>query len=214
MLRRSTPQRRWLVVTGLLVLLLALACGGDSDNGNGTVSPTPTGTPGAAATPTATATPAGGGNGAAGTISDPAPSGMAVELFDGWSIKVVSVTPDATEAVLAENPFNEPPDEGNQFFVAAIEATYNGPEESNSYNAGFRLRLETDSGTVYTQFLQGERCGVVPDEFEPDEMVSRGDTLSGNVCWQIAAGDEGSLLMFDNPLLDESSEHKYWRLTP
>ncbi len=40
--------------------------------------------------------------------------------------------------------------------MAAIEATYNGPEESSSYNAGFRLRLETDSETVYTQFREGE----------------------------------------------------------
>jgi hypothetical protein len=208
MRRRSTPQRQCLFVAGLLVLLLGLACGDDSDNGDGTVSPTPTGTPGAAGTP------AGGEDGAAGTISDPAPSGTAVELFDGWSIKVVSVTPDATEAVLGENPLNDPPDEGNQFFVAWIEATYNGSEERSSYGAGFRLRLQTDSGTQYTQFLEGDRCGVVPDEFEDDVEVSRGDTLGGNVCWQIAAGDEGSLLMFDNPRLAESSEHKYWRLTP
>ena len=46
----------------------------------------------------------------------------------GWELKVVAITPDGTDEVMEENQFNDPPPEGNQFFIASLEATYTGPE--------------------------------------------------------------------------------------
>lgn len=49
---------------------------------------------------------------AAGTREDPYPLNTAVPLSDDWIIVVVDVTPDATQEILAENQFNDPPEPG------------------------------------------------------------------------------------------------------
>lgn len=64
--------------------------------------------------PSYTASP--GGDMAAGLV----PVGTYVELSQGWRVAVIGTTPDATEVVLAENQFNEPPEGGRQFFMAMV----------------------------------------------------------------------------------------------
>src|SRR5699024_2456800 len=48
-----------------------------------------------------------------------------------YEISVLSVTPNANDVVLGENQFNEPPEEGNQFFMARISVTYIGSSKGN-----------------------------------------------------------------------------------
>jgi len=57
---------------------------------------------------------------AAGTRDDPIPMGTPVNLRDAWTITVLSIMPDATQAILKENMFNDPPKAGNQFFMARV----------------------------------------------------------------------------------------------
>lgn len=46
--------------------------------------------------------------------------GTPVNLRDAWTVTVLSIMPDATQAILKENMFNDPPKAGNQFFMARV----------------------------------------------------------------------------------------------
>lgn len=149
-----------------------------------TPAPTPSPTP----VPTPEPTPAWGSRGY------PAAVGYELELADGWTVTVVASTPDATSAVLARNRFNDPPEAGHQFFIATIEGTYNGPEQSSEFDATYRFRAVGNSGVSYSTFSNS--CGVIPDRISRTE-VFRGGTIRGNICWQILSGDADSLVMYD-----------------
>jgi hypothetical protein len=156
--------------------------------------PTPTPT---VAVPTPTATvPAG----VVGSRENPVPIGTEVTLGGGWIVNVVSVTPNATQLVLDENQFNDPPKPGHQFFIAEIEARYTGAD-SGSFDGSFRLRVLGATSVVYTTF--GNSCGVIPDNL-PDPEVFNGGIISGNLCWEVPASDADDLVMLDRPFLDDA----------
>lgn len=143
-----------------------------------------------------------------GTMDKPVPLGVSFELGDGWLVTVVSVNPDATAAVLQENEFNDSPEEGNVFFIASLQATYQG-ESSATLDASFRFRVVGDSAVAYSTF--DNTCGVVPNEI-PSAETFPGGTLSGDICWEVPASDVGTLLMFDDPFAFDA-ERVYFSLT-
>lgn len=152
------------------------------------------------AVPTATAV--------AGTRQQPTPPGESSALGDGWTLRVVGVTPDASEAVLAQNQFNEPPETGEQFFIVRVAMTFNG-RGSADVAAGTRLRLVGDSAVAYTTYNDG--CGVVPDEL-PDTEVFTGGTVEGNLCWSVKSSDVGSLVLFDDAYEIADEDRKFFSL--
>ena len=111
-------------------------------------------------------------------------------------MKVVSSTPDATAAVLAENQFNDPPKAGEQFFIARVTATYIG-SGSDTFDGTFRLRAVGASAVSYATFENS--CGVIPDRIS-DAEVFTGGTITGNVCWAVRSSDATSLVLYDDPI--------------
>jgi hypothetical protein len=83
-----------------------------------------------------------------GTREDPIPVGTTVALGDGWQVTVQSVIPDATAIVLKENAFNKQPKEGDQFFLAKVQAKYTGPN-SATFGGSYRLRAVGPSSIGY-----------------------------------------------------------------
>jgi Ca2+-binding RTX toxin-like protein len=132
------------------------------------------------------------------TRENPVPRGVTVTLGDGWQVRVDAVNPNATDAVLAENMFNDPPAPGKQFFIATLTATYSGAGSSR-LDGSFRFRAVGASAVSYTTF--NDSCGVIPNDM-PDTEVFTGGTISGNICWQVTSGDASTLVMYDDPLLD------------
>jgi uncharacterized coiled-coil protein SlyX len=146
--------------------------------------------PTATAAPTQTATkPAAG---PAGSFANPIPFGDEASLPGDWTVKVVDVIPDATDQVLTENQFNDPPADGHQFFIVRISMT-NKSAESASYRSIVSFSVVGKSAVAYQGF--DAYCGVIPDEL-PDAEVFPGGTIEGNVCWSIKTGDAKSLVMF------------------
>ena len=111
---------------------------------------------------------------------------------DHWRIAVIDTVPDATQLVLGENPFNDPPEEGFRFYVVTIRAQYLGPD-STSFDGYYRLRALGVGGVVYTTYENS--CGVIPDDLPSPELFTNG-TVEGNVCWEVADDDVDSLQMF------------------
>ena len=134
-----------------------------------------------------------------GSRENPIPFGVGVEFTnsatDHWEFAVLSVTPDATAEVLRENTFNDPPEQGNQFYIVRVRAKYLGPG-SERFDASGRLRALGASAVAYTTFGEGQSCGVIPDELDSYLELFTGGVVEGNECWQIASEDADSLVMF------------------
>ncbi len=104
--------------------------------------------------------------------------------------------PDATDLVLTENEFNDPPAEGRQFYIVEISATYQGTE-SDFILSGLTITSVGDSAVAYSDFE--DTCGVIPDELDTFSEVFPGGTQVGILCWQIRSEDADSLvLIVDN----------------
>jgi len=133
---------------------------------------------------------------AAGTRENPVPIGTIVDLGDGWQIAVMSVISDATNVVLRENQFNDPPKAGNQFFLARIQAKYTG-SGSDTFGGSYRLRAVGPSSVGYTTFENS--AGVIHDPL-PDSELFSGGVIEGNIGWEIKSSDASTLVMYDNPI--------------
>jgi len=149
-------------------------------------------------------------DGAAGTREDPVPMGTAVDLGDGWQITVIGSVPDATDIVMQENMFNDPPREGNQFFLARIKAKYIG-SGSDTFAGRYRLRAVGPSSIGYTTFENSP--GVIPDPL-PDSEVFTGGVIVGNIGWEINSSDASSLVMYDYSAFGSNEDRIYMALTP
>jgi hypothetical protein len=142
-----------------------------------------------------------------GTRENPVPLGTWVDFGDGWYVRVLNSTPDATQMVLDANQFNDEPADGNQFFIVEIEASYFG-SGSDRFDGSYRLRSVGPESVAYSTF--SDSCGVIPNELD-DPEVFPGGVISGNVCWQVRSTDADSLIMFEDSFLS-SSERIYMAL--
>lgn len=143
-----------------------------------------------------------------GSYANPYPVGADQATVDGWLIRVDSVIPDGTQAVLDENSFNEPPEAGRQYVIATITATYVG-SGAERFDGNFRLRLRSLDNAIYTAF--GDRCGVTPNEWDEDIVVPSGQSVTGNLCWSVPSDELAYVRMFDKNGLDANSV-VYWSL--
>lgn len=141
------------------------------------------------------------------TRENPFPLGRAGAVGNGWTVTVTAVQRNATDLVLAADEFNEPPGDGNQFFMISVSAVYNGSGTS-SLGSALAMRAIGESAVEYGTFENS--CGVIPDpNLEIDDPeVSTGGTVTGNgACWEIASSDAASLVMF---YVDSETEKTTW----
>ncbi len=148
---------------------------------------------GSVAAPTPTPVPPGG------TIANAVPAGQTMVGSNGVSIRVVEVISDATQIVLDENQFNEPPAQGNKFIMIQVEVA-NTSAQSSILVSEFDFELIGDNRSVYTPSNNG--CGVTPNELSGEAF--QGGKVQGNVCFEIPAG-EGGLLLIHQPDFDDKS---------
>ena len=117
---------------------------------------------------------------------------------DHWDISVLSVNPDPDRANIGSLGIgikNDPP-EDSQFFRARIQATNRGREASEFSTKG-RLTAVGQEGRRYDTF--SDRCGSLSDGFPYNQIISIGEIIEGDVCWEIASQDATSLLLAISP---------------
>ena len=135
------------------------------------------------------------------------PTGVLASFGTGWSITVVSTSPNGNAAVAAEDQFNKPPDAGKQFFLATVAITYTG-DDSDSFSSS-DLEAVGPSNVGYTTFSNS--CGVIPNEL-PSNEISSGGTIQGNVCWEVLSTDADELLMYYDRVSLQFVDRTYWSL--
>ncbi len=191
------------VIGAAIVVILLLVSGGDDSadqadpdpptavaSPTAAVSPTPVASPTAVVSPTPVASPT---TVVEATVIPPlgssrdaaVPRGQAVVTSDGWELTILEFVADATDVVLAENSLNEPPAEGRRFALVRLRATNVSAEEGAAFNPTFNARLFDTLGSEYTMFLEGDRCGVVPDSFDFETVLAPGASLEGAVCFAV-----------------------------
>ncbi|CAN5780726.1 hypothetical protein BH23CHL2_BH23CHL2_05330 [soil metagenome] len=136
-----------------------------------------------------------------GALDKPVPVGVPAPVGGGWNLQIVSIVQNADQIVADANMFNDPPQAGRQYVVANVTATRR-TEPAEIFDASFQLRLVgTVTGTVYTTFDTSDRCGVIPDPV-PDVQVISGESVNGNVCWQVRVEDLPELVLYNESFDD------------
>ena len=153
-----------------------------------TTEPTAT-TESITATPTATPTPRPPGY----SLNNPVEAGGILQGSDGTEISVLATIADARQQIAEENMFNDPPEEGNRFYMIRVEVVYPSGDESISVQ-WHDFKLIGDNRLVYDPFDQ--TCGAIPDRL--DGEIFGGGRIEGNICFEIPE-DEGGLVLIHEP---------------
>ena len=147
-----------------------------------------------------------------GALDKPVPAGVSAPVGGGWELRINSVTENADEVVIDANSFNDPPAEGRQDVIANITVVRT-TEPADLFEASFRLRLAgTVTDTTYTTFDTPARCGVIPEPV-PDLEIISGESVTGNLCWQVLTDDLPGLVLF-NESFGEQDLGIWFALTP
>lgn len=134
--------------------------------------------------------------GEAGTRSNPHPLGTTVASSD-WEVTVNSFVPDATDLVLAENQFNDEPEEGTVYAQANVTIRYTGAESGTRFEVGFHY--VTADGNVISE---SDAFVVGPDDLSHSELYA-GAESTGNITLQVPVGDDGLLRVSPGFFADE-----------
>lgn len=128
-----------------------------------------------------------------GTRDNPLPLGSAVS-DDEWEVTVNSVDTDATDAVLAENPLNDQPTEGNGYVMANVTATYLGDDPAGATPAGVRVEYVSADGNSFDSTAS---MIMVPDYFNRSETLYEGASTTGNFGVEVPMEqvEEGNILL-------------------
>lgn len=95
---------------------------------------------------------------------------------------------DITQAVLAENQFNDPPPEGFVFAGFPVSMTL-AQADKVPLAVGFNVDFEIIGGD--SDAAHDGRCGVVPNEFPEFQEAYVGGTIQGTICVPIPEADLG-----------------------
>ena len=112
----------------------------------------------------------------AGTRGRPLPLGTEVSSAE-WKVVVNSVTFDATDAVLAENEFNEAPADGYEYILVNYTITYLGNDPNGEYPDSASVAYVTPDGTTINGY---DSPAVAPDEIDSLTTLYNGGSVTGN----------------------------------
>ena len=133
-----------------------------------------------------------------GPIDAPVPAGSTVVTADGLALTIMSFNPDAGSVLENENPYYEPPHEGNRFVMARarvqnVGGDANNPIRMNDIIDRFRF-VDSHSATVVEWWRGG--CET-PNEFRAREVaLFLGGTAEVSVCFEIPKLQTDLALMY------------------
>ncbi len=117
---------------------------------------------------------------ALGTRDNPLAVGTTIEMGD-WTLSVTEVSLDATDAVMGENEFNDPPVDGRQFVMFNVDATYVGAESGTAW-LDFGWGIVGSAGNTFGGGSMDDYCGVIPSPLDDTGETFPDGAVSGNVC--------------------------------
>ena len=129
--------------------------------------------------------------------TQPVPLATLTDVGDGWALAVTGPAIDITDAVLAENQFNEAPPEGFRFVGITVRIEYGG--DGSSIALTLTIKTVGSSNVEYST-----NCGVTPGELDTFADVFAGGAIEGQLCFVVPTEDLGSEVLYAGALLDEA----------
>lgn len=128
-----------------------------------------------------------------GTRENPLALGSTIREGD-WEVTLNSVDLDATDAVVAENPVNDQPEEGNGYVMANVTVTYVGDDAAGATPSGVRVEYVTSEGN---SFDSTANMLIVPDYFNRSETLYEGASTTGNFGMEVPIDgvESGNMLL-------------------
>ncbi len=127
---------------------------------------------------------------------NPAPSSAGSDnlTWNGLQIEIANINYDAWLLIKVQNQNNDPPLDGMTMLMITARVTNveGDPAEPARLDAS-DFQLIGDRNTVYKTFQVS--CGVVPDKL--DGVVAVGDSLDGNICFQISEDETDFQLIYE-----------------
>ena len=129
------------------------------------------------------------------TLYNPLSAGEVLQGSDGTEIRVLGIVGDARQQVAEESELNDPPKEGNRFYLISLKVSF--PSGKDSITVRYiDFSLIGDGRVVYDPF--DHSCGSLPTI--PDELrgeIFPGGELQGNVCFEIPKDESGLILIHE-----------------
>lgn len=108
------------------------------------------------------------------------------------------MTLDATDAVMAENQFNDPPAEGRQFVLVNLDATYDGDDTGTAWFDLGQQVLGSGGNTFGGGGAMEDYCGSIPGNLNDGGEQFPGSTVTGNVCVSVPTDQlDGALMILE-----------------
>lgn len=142
-----------------------------------------------------------------GTRDNPLELGTRIAMGD-WTLAVTDVTLDATDAVMAENEFNDPPADGRQFVMFHVEAIYEG-EDSGTAWLDFSWGIVGSQGNTFATGMD-DYCGVIPEPLDDTGETFPGGSVDGNVCISVPSDQvDGATIRIEDTFSFEDTRAFY-----
>lgn len=131
----------------------------------------------------------------AGTRENPYPIGSVIES-DDWRVVINSVTLAATDAVVAANPFNEPPAAGSEYVVVNYSTTYIGDDADGQMPAFVSIEYVTADGKTINGL---DKLVVAPNPIDTTSTLYKDATATGDVAVEVPAASAGQGVLAVRP---------------
>jgi hypothetical protein len=140
----------------------------------------------------------------ASSRTEPLPIGTA-SLVGTYVIEVIAVEADATDLIVTNDSFNDPPATGNQFYMVTVSVTNEGEETVTPW---WDLQFEAvgDQAIGYNEGTNS--CGYIPNGAYDAPEIAPGESTEFNVCWQVPSDEADSLVMYVDT--GYSNEFRTW----
>ncbi|WP_307480963.1 hypothetical protein [Pseudarthrobacter sulfonivorans] len=129
-----------------------------------------------------------------GTRDNPHPLGSVIES-DDWRIVVNSVTLAATDAVVAENRFNEPPAAGSEYILVNYSVTYIGDEPNGQTPSFVSVEYVTEDGRTVNSY---DKSVIEPDPIDSNTLY-KGGSVTGNEAFEVPSATAGQGVLAVRP---------------
>lgn len=130
-----------------------------------------------------------------GTRDNPAALGSTLSGTD-FDVVVNSVTLAATDAVIAENQFNEAPAAGNEYILVNYSATYTGTDPDGESAAFVSVEYVTPEGNTINSY---DTFVVPPLQIDTLSTLYTGATATGNVVFSVPSATAGDGVLAVTP---------------
>lgn len=135
---------------------------------------------------------------ALGTREDPIEVGIPFSSKD-WEVVVNSIDPDATDEIISAKPMmNSEPEDGSQYMLINLTATYLG--EDSSLDSVVQVAYVTDGGEVFKGY---ESVVFAPDPTFGAKELYTDSSSTGNIAIEIPEGSTGLVRVEPGLFADE-----------